>query len=72
MRTAAISMTYIFHENTTFVATPVAVPQSRNESTGVDGYQRIGLLIGIDLNILIIETLELQCDPDTLHKRAGR
>lgn len=59
MRTVLNARTYIFHENGTFVATPVAMPQSRHEPTGIDGSQRLGLLVGIDLNILIIKAFEL-------------
>ena len=63
--------TYIFHQHRALIATPVAISQSRYQSSRVHLKQGLRFLIRIDLDILIRDARQLQRDPYSLHKRTA-
>lgn len=59
---------YIFHQHCTLITPPIAMSQRRNQSPGIHLEQRLRFLIWIDLDILIWDAFQLQCDPYPLHE----
>lgn len=65
------SVTYIFKQHCTLMATPIAVSQRRDKSSRIDLQQGLWFLVRVYFNILIRDPLDLQCYPNTLNKRTG-
>ena len=47
----------ILHQHSALVAAPIAVLERRNQPARVDGEQRLGLLVRINLDVLVWDTL---------------
>lgn len=62
---------YVFHQDGALVATPVAMSQRRHKAAGIDFEQRLRLRIGIDFDVLVVELLQFERDPDTLDEGTG-
>lgn len=60
---------YVFKKHATLIASPIAVPQRRDESSRIHFQQRFRLLVRVHFNILIWNALDLERYPDALHKR---
>lgn len=61
---------YIFKKNTTLITSPIPMPQSRHESSWVHLQQLIRLLVRINLDVLVRNSLDFESDPDSLYKWA--
>jgi hypothetical protein len=59
---------HIFEKHIAFIATPIAMSQSRNESPRVDFEQRFRLLVRVYFNILIWDGFDFERYPDALHE----
>jgi hypothetical protein len=59
---------HIFKKNGTLMTSPISMPQRRHESSRVHLQQFIRLLIRINLDVLIRNTLDFKSDPDSLHE----
>lgn len=60
--------TYVFKKHATLIASPIAVPQRRDESSRIHLQQRFRFLVRVHFNILIWNALDLERYPDALHK----
>ena len=59
---------YIFHQDSAFTTAPVAMADTRYQSARIHFQKGLWLFVGIDLNVLILQSLGLHRDPDALHE----
>jgi hypothetical protein len=55
-------------EHSTLVQWLVLILQCRDKTARVEIQQRLWLMVGIDLDVLVLDVLLLKCDPDALYK----
>lgn len=69
VNTVRVIAAYVFHDYSALSNSPIAMSNTRDQTSRVDLKQRGRLLVWIDFDVLVIEALDLQCNPYSLYKR---
>ena len=57
---------YVFEEDCALVARPVFVTKCRDQAERVDFEEGLLFFVGVDFDVLVIDVLELEGEPDAL------